>query len=265
PSTLALRITTADDACTLADTSDDAVAQYWAHTAAWLAALERADGDALGAHWARREELAARAPEPRIKWNLMYDRAQLAGLHGHLAEYEQLAEAARDYGLEHGQPDAINHYSGQLAICRAHQGRSHEMVRLAERGCALYPGAHSYRAYLAAAKARAGRQDEARTMISAANHDGFPMHDDAGWSSGITYWVEAAVLAETAEVAATLHALLAPYHDQIVETGHSFQASVAHRLGMLDHLVGDHDSAEEWFTEALALHERVRSPVLIAT
>jgi hypothetical protein len=49
--------------------------------------------------------------------------------------------------------------------------------------------------------------------------------------------MEAAVLAETAEVAAALNALLAPYRDQIVESGPSFQASVAHHLGMLDHLV----------------------------
>jgi hypothetical protein len=33
---------------------------------------------------------------------------------------------------------------------------------------------------------------------------------------------------------------------------------------MLDHLIGDYDTAENWFTEALALHERVRSPVLVA-
>jgi hypothetical protein len=38
----------------------------------------------------------------------------------------------------------------------------------------------------------------------------------------------------------------------------------AHYLGLLDRLLGDLDSAEECFTEALDLHERVRSPILVA-
>jgi hypothetical protein len=36
-------------------------------------------------------------------------------------------------------------------------------------------------------------------------------------------------------------------------------------LGRLDHLVGRYDDAERWFTEARELHERVRSPILVAS
>ena len=39
---------------------------------------------------------------------------------------------------------------------------------------------------------------------------------------------------------------------------------MAHYRGLLDHLLGHADSAEEHFAEALDLQERLRSPILIA-
>ena len=66
------------------------------------------------------------------------------------------------------------------------------------------------------------------------------------------------------EVGPQLRERLLPYHDQLITTAATFNAANSHSLGLLDHLLGDHDTAEQWFTEALELHERVRSPILIA-
>ena len=68
----------------------------------------------------------------------------------------------------------------------------------------------------------------------------------------------------TVDAAPLLRERLLPYHDQIVTTPGTFNAAVCHYLGLLDHLTGRYDDAEQWFTEALQLHERVQSPLLIA-
>jgi hypothetical protein len=64
--------------------------------------------------------------------------------------------------------------------------------------------------------------------------------------------------------APALRERILPYHYQIVTTLASFQPAFCHFLGLLDHLTGHYDDAEQWFTEALQLDERVQSPLLIA-
>ena len=66
------------------------------------------------------------------------------------------------------------------------------------------------------------------------------------------------------DTAPFLRERLLPYHDQIVTTGPTFYPAVCLFLGLLDHLSGRYDDAEQWFSQALQLHERVRSPLLIA-
>ena len=138
------------------------------------------------------------------------------------------------------------------------------MVPFIEQAAAENPGLPVYWAVLAEAHARTGRHDEARTMLAAAAADGFPMADDLAWSTGIASWAEAAVVTAAAEVAPALRALLVPYHDQLITSSINFGQAIAHLLGSLDHLLGDHDTAEQWFMEALDHHQRLRSPLLIA-
>lgn len=264
PSTLSLRTAWTDEACAFTDRADDTVLGYWAHNAAFLAALERADGDALDDHLAHAEKDAARLADAAIQWNLMFHRAWIPGLRGDLVVYEQLAEGALAYGIEHGQADAFGIYALQLSMLRFHQGRVHEMVPLIEQALVETPALTSYRAALAVAMARDGDLAEARSMLDADAAEEFPFPNDTGWAMGMMCWVSTAWLTGAAEHAPALRARIAPYHDQIVTSGCTFNSAVAHYLGLLDHLVGDHDAAAAWFTEALALHERVRSPILVA-
>jgi hypothetical protein len=66
------------------------------------------------------------------------------------------------------------------------------------------------------------------------------------------------------EAAPHLRAQIRPYHDQIATTHLTFEQAICYSLGRLDHLTSDYDHAERWFTEAIGIHERVRSPMLIA-
>ena len=264
PRTLAVRTAWLDEACTIVDRLDDPAAQYWAHSDASVVAMQRADGDAFDAHFTRADDIAAQVPDTSIRWDCAFHRAWLTGLRGDVAAFDRLAEVALTLGLESGEPDAFGLYGGQLVTVREYQGRLHEVVPLIEEALVDSPGLPVYRAVLATAKAHAGEHAEVRTLLTDAAADGFPMPEDNMWATGITCWAAAAARSGVATVAPALRSILAPYHDQVVHTGATFLPAFAHWLGLLDHLVGDHDTADAWFTEAHDLHQRVRSPILVA-
>jgi class 3 adenylate cyclase/tetratricopeptide (TPR) repeat protein len=264
PSTLTQRTARAREACDIADRLDEPSRQYFARSSSLTIALERGDGGAIDANFHLLEELAGRVPHATIRWQLTYYQAWVAGLRGDLAEYERLAEAALTLGIETGQPDALRTYAPQLVNVRARQGRMDELIPLLENALADTPTLRAYRALLAAAKARANQSDQARLMIREDIAAGFPMPENTGWITGMAYWAETAVLVHEPDAAPVLRERLLAYHDQLVTALITFSPAVCHYLGLLDHLVGRYDDADAWFAEALELHQRVRSPVLIA-
>jgi class 3 adenylate cyclase/tetratricopeptide (TPR) repeat protein len=263
PSTLAIRTDWANEACAIADDLDEPATQYWAHNSAFLAAVERGDGVALDEHLHRTEALAARIPHATVRWTLTFHQAWIAGLHGDLAEYERLAGTALTLAVEAGQPDAMTIYGVQLAGLRFHQGRLQELIPLMEQALADTPTLHAFRATLAYAYARAGETDQAQRMLDQDRADGFPMPADSGWSTGLSSWTNTVAHVRAVDAAPLLRERLLPYHDHIVTTTISVRPAVCHYLGLLDHLTGRYDDAERWFTEALQIHERFRSPLLI--
>jgi hypothetical protein len=155
-------------------------------------------------------------------------------------------------------------YAPQLANVRLHQGRLHELIPLMEQAFADTPTFRAYGAALAVAHARVGEIDQAQHMLDEDRTAGFPMPNHTAWSVGLAYWVNAAALVGAVDAAPFLRERLLPYQDQIVTTSVDFYPAVCHYLGLLDHLSGRDDDAEQWFTEALQLHERVQSPLLVA-
>ena len=264
PSTLALRTTWVDEMLLIGDEHGDAVLQYWQQNVAWMTALERGDGAGVDTHLRRAAQIADRIPQTSIRWNLTFHQAWAMGRRGDLAEYERLAEAALTFGTENGEPDAFTVYGVELANVRFHQGRLHELIPLMEQALADTPTLHAYRAILALAHARAGDTDQAQRMLDEERTAGFPMPDDLAWSTGLANWADTAARVGEAHAATFLRERLLPYHDQIVTTTSTIQPAVCHYLGLLDHLSGRYDDAEQWFTEALQLHERLQSPILVA-
>jgi tetratricopeptide (TPR) repeat protein len=263
PSTLTLRTARTNEAILLADQIGDAGRPLWL---SWSLgeAMERADGAALDIQMRRFEDSVARIPHATLRWSLLFTQAMVAGIHGDLAEYERLAEAALVVGTDNGEPDAFTIYGTQLANIRLHQGRMHELIPAIEETLAVTPKLHAYRAALALAHVQGGSLDQAKAILDADFADDFPMPADSQWSTGIGCWVDTAVRVRAVDAAPKLREMILPYHDQIVTTGTLFQFAFCHYLGLLEHVVGNYDDAEEWFTEALELHERVRSPILVA-
>jgi len=264
PSTLALRVAWIDEMLAIAHEVLELSVLYYQHNYAWITALERGDGAALDAHLGRGAEIAARVPHSTLRWTLTFNQAWVTGLRGDLAEFERLAEAALSFATEKGEPDAFSIYAAQLANVRTHQGRLHELVPLIEQSLAETPTLGVYRAVLANAKARAGMVEEARQMLDEDRADGFQVAKDYAWSAAMVSWVEAASIVGSVDAAPHLRAQIHPYHDQVTCFEAGFHTALCHCLGLLDHLERRYDDAERWFIEALEIHQRVRSPILVA-
>ena len=101
-------------------------------------------------------------------------------------------------------------------------------------------------------------------MLDEDRAAGFPMPDDVGWTVAMALWADAAVRLRAVDAAPLLRDRIVAYHDQIVSGQIAFQPALCHYLGLLDHVVGHLDDADQWFAEALTMHERVQSPLLVA-
>jgi ATP/maltotriose-dependent transcriptional regulator MalT len=126
------------------------------------------------------------------------------------------------------------------------------------------PGLDVYRAVECWVKANAGLHDEVRAQLDREVTDDFPAYEDQHWLTAHALWAYAAALSGHRDAAVIMRARLAPWHQQCTTTHITFGGVVAQYLGMVDHALGDLDRANDWYGEALTLHERLASPVLVA-
>jgi len=61
-----------------------------------------------------------------------------------------------------------------------------------------------------------------------------------------------------------LYQRLLPWHDQFATTHTTLNGAVSHYLGLLAQTLGRHDEADQWFAEALVLHEAMHAPFFVA-
>ena len=64
--------------------------------------------------------------------------------------------------------------------------------------------------------------------------------------------------------AALIHQRLLPWKDQFATAHVNVSGSVAHYLGLLAHTLDRLDEADEWFGQALAMHEAMEAPWFVA-
>jgi hypothetical protein len=264
PWTLERRTEWAEEACGLADTLDDPALRIVAHTYAMTSALERADLTQFRRHASLLDTDVGRVPQSPQAWSVAMDRVIDAVLRGDLAEAERLADAAFTLGSETGQPDAFGIYGAQIVGIRNHQGRAEELIPLIEHVIAEAPGLPIYHAVLAYAVARSGYTDRARELLDVQVADGLQMRSDASWAEAHSLWADAAVSARHEAAAELIGERIAPYAGQIVTAQIAVRPAFAYSLGRLEHLLGRYDAAQKWFGEAMAIHERLESPLLVA-
>lgn len=264
PHTLEQRVVWVEEACELAERTGNRWTQLTARAERMLTAMERGDRSTLRAEIAFARAVYEHHPDPQSLWANTFQDVWCAILSGDLVEAERLNDVALELGMASGQPDAMTIYSGQFTNIRYLQGRLGELIPLIEQAMIDAPGLPVYRAVLALACGRSGHVERTIALLDDAVATGLTMPVDNAWTTANAAWADAACQVGHRPAAAIVREHLAPFHDHVVTTHVTFQPAVAHYLGRLDHLLGRFDDADAWFGEALTIHERLESPVLVA-
>jgi tetratricopeptide (TPR) repeat protein len=264
PSTLERRRTWVNEACELADAAGDLAAQYIAHDSARCVAIESGDLGKLRLHHAAAGEIAAILPHAALRWNQAFHEVWIAVLRGDLTDAAGLLDRSLEIGMAAEEADAFSIYTAQLVNIYNHQGRMHELVEALQVAIDDTPGLQVYRAVVAQAHAHGGANDAAMEILDEALVTGIALGDDQAWSTAITSWADAAVRVGHSGAARHLRRLMVPYSMRVTTTWVTVNAALAHYLGMVDHLLGDLDAADEWYQQAIAIHEALESPPLLS-
>jgi hypothetical protein len=263
PSTLKERLQLTAELVELTDRLDDPLLRLLASVERSRAAIESADLDEALHHAHRQQALAAGCGDAYGRHGAGWAQGWPDALAGRYEEAERAAERALAESLESEQPDALAFYGAQLAVIRWDQGRLGELADALVTHAGSPDGLPAHCALAALALLEGGRPDEARRLIGEASTDGFALPLDTIWLTGTVLWAEACALGGHREGAAILLERLRPWCDQVAFTGlavHGGVARVAAELAALLEL----DEADALFAQAERIHERLRSPALLA-
>jgi hypothetical protein len=110
----------------------------------------------------------------------------------------------------------------------------------------------------------AGDEARARDLVAFGKAGGFNPPWDIDWLVTMAMWADAVVRVGDSEAAAIIYERLAPWHRQVVVVPSMIDSCVAHYLGALAAVLGDHTKAQEHFREALTNHNSLRAPFHVA-
>jgi ATP/maltotriose-dependent transcriptional regulator MalT len=144
------------------------------------------------------------------------------------------------------------------------QGRLNEIVALIDGALNQNPGLDVLRASTCWARAYSGMDEEVQERLDSEISTGFQLYEDQHWLTGHILFADSAAKVRHLEAATLLRERLLPWHNQCPTTHITFGGVVAQYLGLLAQCLGELDEADDWFAEALALHERLEAPFLVA-
>ncbi|HET7523632.1 MAG TPA: hypothetical protein VFJ79_05745 [Acidimicrobiales bacterium] len=266
PETLAELRTLGLEASDAAHRVNDPVAQY--NTAAHLAMSHYQAGDIIRGDRCLSEAkgLAERLGQPQLLWSVAYMESARALLDGDTEEAERLAFRAFEIGTESGQPDAAGVLGSNLLTIRYHQGRTNEVVDLVAQAVKEQPGLPAWAMTLAMLYCDLDRPGDARAVLEPfAAEDFTAIPKDGLWLPSVVAAADAVANLAWGEPAQVLFEQLRPFADQIPCPGSFFMSEVSHYLGLLSATLGRNDDAETYFAQAVATHERIGAPWLLAT
>ena len=263
PSTLRLRGGWLDEAWAVVDDLGDPMLRYLVASRRLLWGLEAADRDVLDEAYAVMTVEAERLRQPLVTWEFEFRGVVVAMLDGDVALAEARATRALELGIEMGQPDAFARFGSQWVQFRLSLGDFDEIVPAVEQAYSEQPRLRAYAAVASWAYAQVGRLDDARRTLQQWGPD-YELDWDGSWSVGESFFAQALCDVGDRAGAAVLAERLAPYGESIATTGLAFFGVVAHHLGCLARVVGDHDAAERHFAQAVGVARRMRAPYLLA-
>jgi class 3 adenylate cyclase len=201
----------------------------------------------------------------RARWEVEAAATGDLVLSGRLEEAEAAAEAMLGTGTEMGLAEALGQYGGLLIDIRRFQGRLEEVAEFIVAAIAESPQMPVLQTALGLIHMEAGRLDEARVLVDALAADDYSaLPGDQTYMLALQHWSEIAARVGHVEAARALRERLMPYADDVISPGAVVEGAAARALGLIDHLIGDHEPAAAWFEQALAMHERLEAPFWIA-
>lgn len=263
PSTLRLRGGWLDEAWEIVDDLDDPMLRYLTASRRLLWGLEAVDRDVFDEAYAVMEEEAERLTQPLVTWEFEFRGVVAAMLDGDIALADARAARALELGIEMDQPDAFARFGSQWVQVRLSVGDFAEIVPAVEKAYSEQPRLRAYAAVAAWAYAQVGRIDDARRTLEQWGPD-YELDWDGSWSVGESFFAQALCDVGDREGAAVMAERLAPYGESIATTGLAFFGIVAHHLGCLTRVMGDHDAADRHFDQAVEIARRMRAPYLLA-
>jgi tetratricopeptide (TPR) repeat protein len=264
PETLDLRTRWAKEGTEIANKIGSPVVRNTAYVNQMFCALETADGALLRSSAEAHFETGQMLELPRHRWNQLFHQSWLLALAGEVTAAERLSEQALNSGVELWESEALLVYGAQLICYRWMQGRLNEIVALIDGALNQNPGLDVLRASACWARAYSGTDEEVQERLDGEISTGFQLYEDQHWLTGHILFADSAAKVRHLEAATLLREKLLPWHNQCPTTHITFGGVVAQYLGLLAQCLGELDEADGWFAEALALHERLEAPFLVA-
>jgi tetratricopeptide (TPR) repeat protein len=254
------------------DTNRDPHIRAWGTLYRWFWVMEAGDSDEANRACDLYVALGDLSRMPLHRWAALLMRALYAFLDGRFADAETLMNEARSLW-----PDNIHQYSGLLLSIRHAQGRVVEVNEFVEREyrqhVALYgrqPPRIFARIQFLWLDAQSGYIDRAQAEFEVIAEDRWGVLEHTGY-----FWLGCmGLLAETCSIlsdvthAAALEDLLRPYGERILLGGNAgtFLKPGWYYLGLLATVRADWTKAEQYFSAALAMAERMDvRPFLVDT
>ena len=126
------------------------------------------------------------------------------------------------------------------------------------------PGIPSLQAALAVLYCELGDFDKARTPFVELTDRFDALHHDLSWLVMTVLLADACFQLDDADRAAVLHAALTPFRGQCADNATNWFGSVGHHLALLEHTLGRYADADASFEAAVAWHEQMPAPAMLA-
>ena len=201
-------------------------------------------------------EQAARSRQPSRQWIAGAMGMVLTLAEGPLDGVEETIDDIRRLGRYAQARDAAASHRMDLAQLRLQQGRLTEFEAELRQALDDFPNYPLFRALLVLCLAQRGETREAAQLAAVLAGDGpDSLPFDISWLYSMQALAEAAFEMSDEALGAHLRARLEPYAGLVGQaSGEVAMGTVDHHLGMLCHLVGDFDAAEEHYEAALRHH-----------
>jgi hypothetical protein len=264
PETLAERRDACDEMVAAARSAGDPPLLFHAAARRCSTALEAGDIRAADECLDDMTAVIEATPQPMLRWRWLYYSATRALLAGELERAFALARESGEVGIAAGERDAHPFRMALQSFIRWEQGQLGGAVEYLESAADSFPGFTIFRPLHALALCEAGRSHEAEHLLTEAAAGGFAsLPSNALWTTAMLTWSHVAARVEDREAAGRLYELLAPFADQVAVTPIGAPGAIAHALGVLGSIIGS-EGVDEHFATAVAIHERLKAPLLAA-